>query len=638
MDRKKPPVLTSPRKVGFLVALMLVVTGLGVGYFISGAFGLKWHWLELGGLSPTTWTFNLDAFIEEMVPLVALVTLLAVAAHVLVSGAVKRYTRYVDSGTEYKQLLKSIKTIDDLEDEERLEQLKQHPELREFLLGFKTRMAARERQLKEGERRPVASRENDGAARKLPAECGILVSAIMNGKAGFSGDLALTIPELKQIERAVRDNLPGDSAASAEVESLRSRINTTVEAVRNRSAGIRRDVDACVTGVREMEKMLAQLKKAIEKNQEAAVATEGISNAARQLDSMAEALTGLGEETRRIAIAAALEVSGGAEGQSIKVAEEVRTIATRFNAVAAQWKKAGPALRTGLSTIEKGVSSNGQRRKQLVASAAKATTLAQKWGERLVALQEQICELERAAGIQADVGESREWGAIDGDLNEYAPEETVEPDIHEEEDDSYEAPSVDEDDAVDEAEPEAVEEETVAGLEESGTESFENNAPPAVFEEEAGEDESQFADIPGFEKEQRVFNEGIAQTPGEPDDTGDGLEVEPESSDVYSEARHPAPSAEAAAEEPAPETSSHSDDGFLTGPRGKAPARKAAEPEAESDPAPRRRPPIKVVPVEVDTEPEEDGRIDIDAEVEEDADALDLYALGAVDFVEGVHA
>jgi hypothetical protein len=45
-----------------------------------------------------------------------------------------------------------------------------------------------------------------------------------------------------------------------------------------------------------------------------------------------------------------------------------------------------------------------------------------------------------------------------------------------------------------------------------------------------------------------------------------------------------------------------------------------------------------VAPVVIDEEPAEDGRIDIDADIEEDADALDLYALGAVDFVEGVHA
>jgi len=123
------------------------------------------HWL--GKLTIHAIPYD-NPIIMSAATFMALVTLLAVAAHVLVAGAVKRYTRYVDSGTEYKQLLKSIKTIDDLEDGERLEQLKQHPELREFLLGFKTRMAARERQMKEGERRPAASRMASGSTGPAP--------------------------------------------------------------------------------------------------------------------------------------------------------------------------------------------------------------------------------------------------------------------------------------------------------------------------------------------------------------------------------------------------------------------------------------------------------------------------------------
>jgi hypothetical protein len=261
--------------------------------------------------------------------------------------------------------------------------------------------------------------------------------------------------------------------------------------------------------------------------------------------------------------------------------------------------------------------------------------MAQKWGERLVALQEQIRELERAAGLQADVGESPDWGAIDGSLDEYAAE-TVEPNIDDAASETDDASDdTDAVAAVDEMDAETTVDDEMAEGDDSGVDSFENAAPPAVFEEESDEDESQFADIPGFEKEQKVFNERMASTHTEPDT--DGLEVEPESSDVYSEAGAPG-----RPEEAEKDASSDPEDGFLTGPRGAAKARKAPEPEVapEPEPAPKRRPPIEVAPVEIDTEPEEDGRIDIDADVEEDvdADALDLYALGAVDFVEGVHA
>lgn len=607
MDRKKPPALTSPWKVGFLVALMLVVTALGVGYFISGAFGLKWHWIEFGGASPATWTFRLGPFIDEMVPLLALVTLLAVASCVLVSGAVKRYTRFVDSGVDYRQLLKSIKTIDDLEDEERLEQLKQHPELREFLLGFKNRMAARERQMSERDKRPAA-RESDAPARNLPAECGRLVSAITNGKSGFSGELALTIPELKQIERAVREQFSRDAPA-AEIDSLRSRVDTTLEAVRRHSAGIRRDADACVAGVREMETLLGQLTRAIQTPQESAVATDGITGAAKLLDAMADALASLGEETKRIAITAALEASGGGEGQSIKIADEMRTIATRFNAVAVQWKQAGPALRTGITTIEKGTSSSGQHRKSLAASAAKAAASAQKWGERLVALQEQVRELERAAGVQGNTAApAREWGTIDTSFDDDNAGTTIEPNV----------PGAD-------TGSDPGSEAAIAQASDTDDQ-FENVAREHVFEET----EAPFADIPGFEKEQRVFNDRMA---GAHAAAGrDALEVEQNAGDDYHAAAAPEPAHAAAPEAPAAAETPIADDGFLTGPRASTP-REAPAPVAE--PAPARRSRVRTAPVAVETE--EDGRIDIDADLDVDADALDLYALGAVDFVEGVH-
>ena len=137
MGRKKTPALTSPGKVGLLVALLLVVTGIGVSYFITGTFGLQWNWIDLAGASPAEWKFNFGAFLEEMVPLIALVALLAFASYVLVAGAVRRYQSSVKAA-EYRDLLRSFKNAEDFDDEQRLDALKQYPELREFVMGFRT--------------------------------------------------------------------------------------------------------------------------------------------------------------------------------------------------------------------------------------------------------------------------------------------------------------------------------------------------------------------------------------------------------------------------------------------------------------------------------------------------------------------
>ncbi len=628
MDRK-PPALTSPWKVGFLVALMLAVTGLGVGYFISGTFGLKWNWIDLAGSSPSTWSFHLGAFAEEMLPLLLIVTVLALASYVLVAGAVTRYTRYVDSGVEYKQLLRSIKTVDDLEDGEYVEKLKEHPELRDFLMGFKNRMAAREKQLLEREKRGGAARETERAGHNLTAESALLVSALMNGKSGFSAELALTTPELKQIERAAREQLSREDTAATELEALRTRLNSTLESVRSRAGDVRRESVACLAGVREMERMLQELKQAVGMAQEPAVATKGIATAAKQLDAVSDALAELSEQTRRVAIAAALQASGGStEGDAIQIAEEVRVIATRFNTVASQWREASPALRTGITTLEKGGSANSQRRESLSLAVAAAATKAQMWGERLVALQEQVRDLEQAAGGEAEVEPAREWGTIDTNFDDdapvgsyeeavaaldvEAPEETTVPEPAVE-------PAIDEEDAVVECTPGA------DGGEEAvdDDDEFVTGSPPSVFEEDSDEDGATFVDLPGFEKEQRVFNDHAASRSGVADDdseldveqNGGGQTIDDEPLDEHV-------TAGAAPEQP------NGDEGFLTGPRG---PKKSKAPETPAETKMPRSPKPALAP---STSASRVATL----ETEADTDAVDLYRLGAVDFIEGVHA
>ncbi|HEX5131086.1 MAG TPA: hypothetical protein VFX92_01220 [Candidatus Krumholzibacteria bacterium] len=643
-----------------LVALMLVVTAMGVSYFISGTFGLKWHWIELGGLSPSTWSFNLEAFLTEMGPLVALISLLALASFALVSGAVKRYTRFVDSGVEYKQLLRSIKTIDDLEDEERLDQLKQHPELREFLLGFKNRMAAREKQLLERDKRGASPREAAPAG-NMAAESAILVSAIMNGKAGFSKELALMIPELKQIERAAREQLTKESPAVQELENMRALLDSTVESFHGRANSLRNDADACVSGVRDMESLLVQLKQAAEAPRANTVATDGIAAAIGQMDAVAEALTGLGEQTRSIAIAAAMQASDTSpEGDSIRVADEVRAIATKFNTVAAQWKQAGPVLRKAIAAVEAGASSNADGA-VLVAAATTAISKAQLWSERLVALQEQVRELDRSIASPDPVETPREWGTIDANFDD-AGEDNFEsntaavadaeaaPRAHVEVAQKLEveptmrasgptAAPVAEVAPAPVAEPEMPEfapadeaaamgaEPTVdvSGADDSAE--FETGSPENVFEIAAVEDSAQFTDIPGFEKEKRVFNERaedneVAINESAPIDVDQNAGSNLDASELAASA--------GSLTDDGPATSSgdasSGDDGFLTGPRApEAPAPAAAP----SRPAAAASPSVRTSPV---------ATMEVEETADPDADAFDLYALGAVDYVEGVHA
>lgn len=635
MDRKKPPALTSPWKVGFLVALMLVVTGIGVSYFISGTFGLRWHWIELGGIAPSEWKFQLDAFIDEMVPLIALIALLSTASYLLVSGAVRRYKKFVDSGADYKQVLHSIKTFDDLEDPELLESLKQQPELREFLVGLKNRTAARERQAGERDKRTAASRDVAEAPANLPAECSVLVHAITDN--ALSGDLGLSIPELKQIEGAVRERLSHAAqpapAPAREPDPAGAAAIAALDGVRGHVQVIRRDADACTDGAHEMEELLATLKQTVDATRNASAGGDGLGKTAHRMDLIADTLATLGEDTRRIAIAAALNASGGdTETDPIKVAEDIRTIATRFNGVSQQWKEAGPVLRSVVDGATKNASATEKQRAALASAATAASSKASLWSERLVALMEQIRGLEQALGIEAPAAR---------------PARQPEP----------AAPDFSEIDEKLGGTPAAAAEPARAAETDPD---IENGSTRPVFDITDEPDEAPFADIPGFENEQRIFTGNEASTPAadeshiEVDAEESAWKVESSADEIQSVTPHDG-AQDADAHEP--------EEGFLTGPRGKprpraeaevpknvapvaptkpkdaaaaAPAAPAApenaapaEPKVTQAPAPK--------PVAAKKSEKTPPAPPVEA-VEVDADAVDLYAYGAVDYVEGVHA
>ena len=641
MDRKKPPALTSPGKVGLLVALLLVVTALGVSYFITGTFGLQWNWIELAGASPSDWSFSLGAFLEEMVPLIALVALLAFASYVLVAGAVRRYQSSVSSGAEYRELLRSFKSADDFEDEQHLDELKQHPELREFVMRFKNGMAARERQLEEREKRhkdapsrPAAapSASSERGKGNLASESSILLGAIVESKNGFGENLSLTIPELKQIERALRERLgkpvvaDDGGAAKKELASLKASVDSTLAVVRSAVASARRDAGSCVNGAREIESLLTTLQQAIDSLAVPVTASQGVAAAAKRVDAVADSLASLSEETKRIAIAAALSASGGGEGDAIKVAEEIRTIATRFNSVAQQWREASPAIRSAIDTIASSAVGAEKRRGAAVKALEGVVAKTRLLGERLVALAEAVNGLDRASGGKpkptaapapaAAAAPAEGWGDLKASLEDDAEASAPAPRAN--------------------ARP--------ASEPASEDDDFVPQRAANVFED-TGSEETPFADIPGFEKEKNLFtDEAGRKTDHHEHESDPRFVVEREAGGEWDltrgtqaaetagvvDADHaPRPKKSA----PAPAPNSDEDDGFLTGPGAKeapaAPAAPAAKPAAAKPTKPSRRIKVDDIAVAAAAAP---------AAVGPDADAMDLYALGAVDFVAGVHA
>jgi hypothetical protein len=571
VDRKKPK-LTSPWKVGFLVALLLVVTALGVSYFITGTFGITWHWIQFGGLSPLTWTFHLGAFLEEMAPLLLITSLLAFGSYVLVAGAVRRYKAYVDSGVEYKQLLKSIKSIEDLEDTDLADRLKAHPELREFLMGVKHRMSAHERGNTERIAKHMPPAQVSGVDRAVvAADSATLVSAIDSGRDDFPREMKLTIPEMKQIEHAIRrcfsamPTLPAADPSAGALEELRNTVRSIIDA-------LRQDVAACGSGAREVEEAVAGLQGQFETG--AAQPAGNATAITKRIDDLATALVALGEETKRIAIASAMQASGGPEADTIKVADELKTLATRFNTVARHWSETTPAIKDLIAG-----GSGRSSRPEVPVAAANVSSRARLWGERAVAMNEHVRSLERAIGMTPSARPAASSQPVAAPVD-VAP-----------------AP---------------------LGAR-NGDVDLGASASSRMFSGDSNNDIS-FADIPGFEKEHRLFADPPADGAAESDDrfVVDGHQ------DRHWDLSEEQSEEKTAATEPAPrKPASPDNDGFLTGPRPTVRVeRPSAAPKAPA--APR--------PAVVELEPAAFATATLDP----DADAMDLYALGAIDCVQTV--
>jgi hypothetical protein len=129
----KKPVLTSPWKIGMLVALLLVVVSSGAAYYLVYTYNIKLQWLGQGS---GPWGIDSYLFFREIYPAAAGVVLLSLFAYFVVSSAVRRYKFYLDSGQDYRHMISLAESIDDLTSPSQIAKLRDYPELQTVLRNY----------------------------------------------------------------------------------------------------------------------------------------------------------------------------------------------------------------------------------------------------------------------------------------------------------------------------------------------------------------------------------------------------------------------------------------------------------------------------------------------------------------------
>jgi hypothetical protein len=632
VHRNKRPALTSPWKIGFLVSLLLVTVSIGVGFAITRTFGVAWTWIHIG---EGTWGFDVDAFLQQMLPLVVIVPVMSLFSYFVITGAVRKYRAYLDSGQDYKHLVKSIRQIDDLQ-EDRIKALGDYPELRDFLLKLRKRISDREQALDELESSLNARREEAQVTDSYKAEAGVLTGAINRGPVeGFAEELALSLPEMKKLEQAIRQRLLVGGASMAandvgeQLSNIRTELMDSTAMLKDMIGELSDEMLASQNGARDIEMYLTQLKKTVAGGPVAAKAGENAEALAlvQRLDQASGALSALGEETKSIAITAALGAGQGQGGLKdlVTLADSVRDVAARFNGVAGQYLQTGQMIK---SVLQAGAGTGGddQLTETLEAMADRVTY----WVERVVILGEKLSAFEQqfvdvVAAFNAKMGGEQgdeKYQTVDDFTTAATPGSEMIKDP---------ASSVGGGGELPES-PGVVSE--IAGLERN----------KSLFEEISGESEDNlFADIPGERAagapppdgerhtgitgvfERNAFPSPTAEETGSREAPEPGLSVQPGTQ---------VPPADVPRTGPAPEEPQFEEGSTGRGPEGAQPSSDLFEEMAPAPPAAQDRQPARA-PAPPRAEPRR-RKAPKAAQAEEEK-IYDIYELGAVDYEPSVH-
>ncbi|MEJ2720962.1 MAG: hypothetical protein P8181_07445 [bacterium] len=421
MKSKKPPALTSPWKIGFFVSLTLIVVGVGVTYFFVDRAGMTWDWQNkeewLGVLHG-------QGFLADILPVIALIALSSLISFLIISGAVRKYRRYLDSGLDYKNLLVSLKDIDDIRDTSKIEKLRHQPELKRLLLTisqsinerFKT-LDERERDLEKNAGSKIEARE-DELLSAFTGECEELTQAIENPtEDGLSEELDISNPALRRVEYAVRrvmaspardvrsEATPSDVGGSMSYNELRK----ASDVLYHRLEDIVDEMKQSGTTAKDIEKQLSNLSPAMEtalaagRSEKPARGCQGILGTLKSFEKLSASLGVLSEEAKGIAISTALSAGSGegTQDELIRLAEEVKDISSRFKESSVQYVELTKELKETIHELDEGYggTDDGADPAMLGQSLASIQAKVALWVERVVVLSDKVANFQRSYSL-----------------------------------------------------------------------------------------------------------------------------------------------------------------------------------------------------------------------------------------------
>jgi hypothetical protein len=392
---KKNPVLTSPWKIGMLVALLLVVVGLGTTYFMVRIYGIELAWLE-GSL--LKWEVDSFAFFKEMYPLAAGVLILSLISYFMVASAVRRYRYFLNSGQDYRRLVQLADSIDDLTNPTQIARLKNYPELQSVLRNYGDQIREISSQLNE--------QQSQGDSRSVDLE--MEIDTLFQGETAQDSlvEDRWWTPLYRKIETYVRGQHKDIKDLKKKVHDSKTalgRVALSTGRIVEQIGGTAEEYSEILRAVEELNGLARNANQVsggeeseapgTDKDHVKAVVKE-MENTLHKLEDGGKVLNEFSEENNGLALNIALMAAKGeaSEHDLAQFAEKVRSTADRFNRLSATFTSmAQGLLGTCYSLKEKldvdtrsGSGGNGEM-------GTSISNVAKLLEERCTQLQERIC-------------------------------------------------------------------------------------------------------------------------------------------------------------------------------------------------------------------------------------------------------
>ncbi len=343
--------LTSPWKIGVFVAMMMMITSFGVGYYITHVYNIDLTWLKG---NDARWIIDSFQFFKELYPLAAGVILISLFSYFSIASSVRRYKSYLASGQDYTKMISLADSIDDLTNPAQIAKLSDYPALQNILRNYGD-------QIKE-----ISSEIAEMGKEERSVDLEMEIDSILSGNEVQETIIegrwwASLVLKVKEFVAFRNDEIESLKQKIEENRRASGQISLSIGKITEYASGSNKDIIQIVRDLGELNSAANQIAEggssgAGVNGQEAGsdphADTGQVGEALERIAENSRVLESFSEENNGLALNIALMAARGdaSEHSLAKFAEKLRETAERFNRLSGESAEAVRVLKANIGS------------------------------------------------------------------------------------------------------------------------------------------------------------------------------------------------------------------------------------------------------------------------------------------------